>query len=108
MADKHKNGSHMRIRTKLMVYFSILLSIPILILGIYTYLQSKANMERQSQITIENNLSGIVMEMDARAAREATYIKYLAYNLNFRKLLEETPVNRVEMAMELNNSVEPI
>ena len=65
MADKHKNGSHMRIRTKLMVYFSILLSIPILILGIYTYLQSKANMERQSQITIENNLSGIVMEMDA-------------------------------------------
>lgn len=108
MADKHKNSSHMRIRTKLMVYFSILLSIPILILGIYTYLQSKANMERQSQITIENNLSGIVMEMDARAAREATYIKYLAYNLNFRKLLEETPVNRVEMAMELNNSVEPI
>lgn len=108
MADKRKHGSHMRIRTKLMIYFSILLSIPILILGIYTYLQSKANMERQSQITIENNLSGIVMEMDARAAREATYIKYLAYNLNFRKLLEETPVNRVEMAMELNNSVEPI
>ena len=46
--------------------------------------------------------------MEARAAREATYIKYLAYNLNFRKLLEASPVDRVEMAMELNNSVEPI
>lgn len=108
MADKKKRGSHLRIRTKLVIYFSVLLAIPILILGFYTYHQSKENFEKQSIITIENNLSGILNEMEARAAREATYIKYLAYNLNFRKLLEERPVDRVEMAMELNNSVEPI
>ena len=108
MADKKKRGSHLRIRTKLVIYFSILLAIPILILGFYTYHQSKENFEKQSIITIENNLSGILNEMEARSAREATYIKYLAYNLNFRKLLEERPVDRIEMAMELNNSVEPI
>lgn len=108
MADKKKRGSHLRIRTKLVIYFSVLLAIPILILGFYTYHQSKENFEKQSIITIENNLSGILNEMEARAAREATYIKYLAYNLNFRKLLEEKPVDRVEMAMELNDSVEPI
>lgn len=108
MADKLKRGSHLRIRTKLVIYFSVLLAIPILILGFYTYHQSKKNLEQQSIVTIENNLSGIVGEMEARATREATYIKYLAYNLNFRKLLEESPVDRVELAMELNNSVEPI
>lgn len=108
MADKGKRGSHLRIRTKLIIYFSILLAIPILILGFYTYRQSKENFEQQSIITIENNLSGIINEMEARSAREATYIKYLAYNLNFRKLLEEKTVDRVAMAMELNNSVEPI
>lgn len=108
MGNRQKRGSHLRIRTKLIIYFSILLSIPILILGIYSYHQSKENLERQSIVTIENNLSGIVSEMDARATREATYIKYLAYNLNFRKRLEETSVNRGELAMELNNSVEPI
>lgn len=108
MGNNRKRHAAMRLRTKLMIYFSVLLSIPILILGIYTYHQSKVNLERQSEIIIENNLSGIVTEMDARAAREATYIKYLAYNLNFRKLLEVQPVNRVDLAMELNNSVEPI
>ena len=108
MAEKKKHGASLRIRTKLVVYFSILLAIPILILGFYTYHQSRENLEQQSIITIENNLSGIVGEVEARATREATYIKYLAYNLNFRKLLEENPVDRTRLAMELNSSVEPI
>ena len=72
MADKKKRGSHLRIRTKLVIYFSVLLAIPILILGFYTYHQSKENFEKQSIITIENNLSGILNEMEARSAREAT------------------------------------
>lgn len=108
MESKKQHGSHIRIRTKLILYFSTLLAIPILILGLYTYHQSRKNLENQSVITIENNLSGLVTEMDARASREAAYIKYLAYNLKFRKLLEAEPVDRVELAMELNNSVEPI
>lgn len=105
---KRKRTAHLKIRTKLIVCFSILLSIPILILGLYAYQQSKQNLEQQSIVTIENNLDSIVSEMDARAAREATYIKYLAYNLNFRKLLEQNPVDRVQLALELNQSVEPV
>lgn len=108
MENKKQHRAHIRIRTKLILYFSTLLAIPILILGFYTYHQSRINLENQSMITIENNLSGLVTEMDARASREAAYVKYLAYNLKFRKLLETEPVDRVELAMELNNSVEPI
>lgn len=96
------------IRGKLMGSFTVLLAIPILILGTYTYHQSKRNLEEQSVEVVENNLSGLVSELDARCAREDTYIKYLAYNLKFRRLLEQTPVDRVALALELNNSVEPI
>lgn len=96
------------IRGKLIGSFAILLAIPILILGVYTYRQSRNNLEEQSVKVVENNLSALVSELDARCAREDTYIKYLAYNLKFRRLLEETPVDRVRMALELNNSVEPI
>lgn len=103
-----KRVAHLKIKTKLIIYFAVLLSIPILILGVYTYHQSKENLEKQSMVTIENNLDSIISEMDARAAREATYIKYLAYNLNFRKLLEQNPVDRVQLALELNQSVEPV
>ena len=40
------------------------MAIPILILGFYTYHQSKENFEKQSIITIENNLSGILNGID--------------------------------------------
>lgn len=106
--SKGRGGSHMKIRSKLVLYFVVLLAIPILILGIYTYRQSWNSIKRQSILTIENNLNSLIREMDSRCDREATYIKYLAYNLNFRRILEEKSVNRGELAMELNRSVEPI
>ncbi len=105
--SKQKSGSHMKIRTKLVIYFSVLLSIPILILGLYSYDQSRENLEQQSTITIENNLNSIVSEMDALANWENNYLKYLAYNVNFRTILTPKEVDKVNLAMELNRTVEP-
>lgn len=101
-------GIHLKIRGQIILYFSILLSIPIIILGLFSYQQAREHSERQSILAMENNLSNLITEMNNRSERETAYIKYLAYNLNFRKILEENPVNRVKLAMELNNSVEPI
>lgn len=101
-------GMHLRIRGQIILYFATLLSIPILILGIFSYQQAREHLENQSIIAMENNLSNLITEMNNRSERETAYIKYLAYNLNFRKILEEDPVDRVKLAMELNNSVEPI
>lgn len=105
---KRKTGRKLKIRGRITLYFVVLLTIPILILGIYSYRESKANLEQQSILALENNLSNLTAEINARCEREATYIKYQAYNLRFRKILELTPVDRIRLAFELNNSVEPI
>ena len=107
MANKKKSGSHMKIHTKLVIYFSVLLAIPILILGGYSYIQARENLERQSEITIENNLNGIVSEVDALSSWENTYLKYLAYNQNFRTMLSQKDLDRGQIAMEMNRTVEP-
>ena len=45
------------IRSKLLISFSILVMVPILVLGIYSYQQSKENTERQIRSTMESNLT---------------------------------------------------
>lgn len=110
MAKRCKGNffSNISIQGKLVISFATLLSIPLLILGIYSYHASRQNLERQSIETMENNLNGVVTELEARFSREESYVKYLSYNLNFRKELEQTPVDRIDLALELNNTVEPI
>lgn len=96
------------IKKKLIISFSILVLIPIILLGGYAYTQSKENMEEQIMNTMQNNVNRLLMEMESRFQRETDFTKYLAYNLNFRKTIEYNPYNHVILAQVLNNSVEPI
>lgn len=96
------------IRTKLIISFAVLVSIPIFILGFYSYHVSRKNLMEQTQKTMDNNLERLLMEMDSRFDRETDFTKFLAYNLSFRETLEKNPFDNVEIAQTLNKTVEPI
>lgn len=96
------------IRRKLYISFCVLACTPILVLGIFTFRQSRVNLENQTRITMRNNLSQLANKTDFMFQQESTIIKYLAYNLDFRETLEHQPIDRVELALQLNESVEPI
>ena len=78
------------IRSKLLISFSILVMVPILVLGIYSYQQSKENTERQIRSTMESNLTRLTSELDTRFQREGSTVRFLAYNLTFRNALENS------------------
>ena len=96
------------IRTKLIISFVVLVSIPVFILGVYSFHVSNRNLLEQTEKTMDNNLGRLVMEMDARFGRETDFTKFLAYNLTFRETLEKNPFDNVEIAQVLNKTVEPI
>lgn len=96
------------IRTKLIISFVTLVSIPTFILGVYSFRVSNRNLLEQTEETMDNNLERLIMEMDARFGRETDFTKFLAYNLSFRETLEENPFDNVEIAQMLNKTVEPI
>lgn len=96
------------IRKKLIISFSVLVFIPIVVLGLYSFSKSRQNLEKQIISTVENNLVRLISEMDTRFQREVDYTKYLAYNLDFRRTLEESAKDPVVIAQTLNQSVEPI
>lgn len=96
------------IRKKLIISYMVLVSIPILILGYYSFSTANQNLVRQTEETMENNLSLIVTDMEARFQRENDFTKYLAYNLEFRETLEDNAFNSSAIAQSLNKTVEPV
>ncbi|MGG5461150.1 sensor histidine kinase [Clostridium sp. B9] len=96
------------IRKKLIISFSILVSIPIILLGIYAFSESRQNLMAQTEKTMVNNMKSITNELDSRFKKEESYAKYLAYNLNFRRVIENKSSDNISIAQTLNETVEPI
>lgn len=91
----------------MVISYLILVLLPILILGLYSYHISKRSLLEQTRSTMEGNMSSIVHGMESNIQRENDNIKYLSYNVNFREKLEAGTENASALAQELNNSVEP-
>ena len=96
------------IRKKLVISYMILVLIPIIILGYYSFRISNGNLVEQTEKTMDNNLERVVSEMNSKIGRENDFMKYLAYNLEFRETLEDYAFNSSEIAQSLNKTVEPV
>lgn len=96
------------IRKKLVISYMILVLIPILILGSYSFCLANNNLMHQTEKTMENNLERMVSEMNSMFGRENDFTKYLAYNLEFRETLEMNAFDNSAIAQNLNKTVEPV
>lgn len=95
------------IRKKLVISYLVLVLLPILVLGMYSYRISRQALIEQTKNTMESNVSSIAYSLDNNIQRENDNIRYLSYNANFRKRLESGIENASALAQELNRTVEP-
>lgn len=95
------------IRSKLIYSYALLVSIPLLVLGIYSYRISKENLLVQTKDTIRSNVSIMASGLNHNIKRENDNIRYLSYNTGFREKLQGAGKDMNALAKELNNSVEP-
>lgn len=86
----------------------ILVLIPILILGCYSFSIANENLMIQTRETMSSNLERVVSEMNSKFDRENDFTKYLAYNLEFRETLEDNAYDSSAIAQSLNKTVEPV
>ena len=63
------------IRKKLIISYMILVLIPIIILGCYSFTIANNNLLRQTKETMHNNLERIVSEMNSKFERENDFTK---------------------------------
>lgn len=96
------------IRKKLIISYSVLVLIPLLILGINSFSIANKNLVNQTKEAMGSNLSRLVSEVDSSFQRETDFTKYLAYNLEFRETLESNAYDNSAIAQSLNKTVEPV
>lgn len=95
------------IRNKLIYSYALLVAIPLLVLGIYSYRISRQNLLMQTRDTIQNNVSIIASSLNNNMKRENDNVRYLSYNTGFREKLQGAGRDMSALVKELNNSVEP-
>lgn len=96
------------LRKKLIISYMVLVLIPIMILGCYSFYTARENLLDQTRKTMSSNLVSVVSEMESKFDRENDFTKYLAYNLEFRESLEDNAYNNSAIAQSLNKTVEPV
>ena len=72
------------IRIKLVISYLVLVLLPILGLGLYSYHISTENLLEQTRQSVKENVSLISYSLNNNIQRENDNIKYLSYNVRFR------------------------
>lgn len=96
------------IRRKLVISYLVLVLLPLVVLGSYSYRIARRNLLMQTKDAISSNVSSISYNLEGSVQREEDNLKYLSYNASFREKIESGSKNLTSLVQELNHSVEPV
>ncbi len=102
---KEKSAS---IKTQLQMAFLILIVIPIIILGIYSYLVAKKNLMEQTEVAMRGGADVIAYGIDNNAKREEDVVKLFSYEEDLRTRLLRASEDPYALTEELTNNIEPL
>ncbi len=108
MKQNKKFGYSSSIRRTLIRVFAILIVVPIVILGSYSYLVARNNLIQQTQIAMRGNVDVISHGIENNVKRENDVVKFFSYEDSFRKALGKVKSDPYTLTEELNDNIEPL
>lgn len=96
------------LRKKLLFSYLAVIIIPIAVLGAYSYRSAKADLESQLKLSAENAADQMASELNYRLERQEYPIKSIVFNPKVVQAVAGENKDVYELAIELNESVEPI
>ncbi len=94
-------------RTKMQISFIVVVLVPLIGLGIYTYISSRRYIITQTELTMTNNADTIAYGLENNIKRIEEVIDFLSYSSEFRKKLESTNKYPSDLSKELTENIEP-
>ncbi|SFD50366.1 two-component system, sensor histidine kinase YesM [Paenibacillus catalpae] len=98
----------MKLRHKLFFSYMAVILIPLTILGIYSYQQSKKLQLEQAHIVLQDNLRKIDDNLSYKLQRFNSAIELISYNPNFSQIFNKEYNSYYEMYMDLKETVDPL
>ncbi|WP_024866017.1 ATP-binding protein [Butyrivibrio sp. FCS014] len=96
------------IKARLITTFAILIIVPIIILGSYSYIVARGNLIQQTKIAMMGNSEVIAYGIENNVKRENDVVKFFSYEDALRRTLERVKVDPYSLTEELNNNIEPL
>lgn len=97
-----------KLRHKLFVSYLAVTLIPLTILGVYSYQQSKKVQLEQANIVLQDNLRKIDDSLSYKLQRFDSAIELISYNPNFSHIFNEEYESYYSMYMDLKEIVDPL
>ncbi|NOU84641.1 HAMP domain-containing protein [Paenibacillus sp. LMG 31460] len=99
--------NRLRFNQKLFLSYLIVIIIPILVLGVYAYNQSKQMLNYQAFQGIDKNVSTISESINNSIERYNHTIRSIVYNKTFQKIVANDYLDLVNLSGDLNNYLSP-
>ena len=96
------------LKNKLIISYGILALLPVLLLGSYSYHFFKKSFLEQARLSMNDAAVSMKISMENSVSRENDNLRYLTYNVDFRRNLENLKKNLNAFTKTLSEDVEPV
>ena len=105
--NKRKLNFH-SFKLQLRLTFIVLIVIPVIFLGVYSYFIAKKNLIEQTKVAMRGSANVIAYGIENNAKRENDVIKFFSYEESFRSRLEYVKEDPFSLTEELTENIEPL
>ncbi|MGO4692939.1 hypothetical protein AB4Z50_01540 [Paenibacillus sp. 2TAB26] len=99
--------NRLRFNQKLFLSYLIVIIIPIMVLGIYAYNQSKDMLKLQALQGIDKNVNTVTQSIDNSVERYNHAIRSIVFTKMFQKIVANDYIDLVNLSRDLNDFLDP-
>lgn len=108
MTENKRKFNFRSFKSQLQTTFIVLIVIPIIFLGVYSYFIAKKNLIEQTKVAMRGSANVIAYGIENNAKRENDVIKFFSYEENFRSKLQYVKEDPFSLTEELTENIEPL
>ncbi len=99
---------HMKMKHKLFISYLAVILVPLSILGVYSYQQSKKVQIQQANFVLQDSLKKMEDNLSYKLQRFNSAIELISFNPNFSHIFNEEYKSYYEMYVDLKDVVDPL
>jgi len=97
----------MKLKNKLVASYLVVIIIPILVLGVYSYRMAEFHLKQQLMMGMENTVKQISLNLEQNFEKQSNFIDFMAFNPIIKKIMGYELGDIFSYTEELNENIEP-
>lgn len=96
-----------KLKHKLLASYLVVIIIPILVLGVYSYLMAESYLKQQLMLGMKNTVEQISLNLEQTFEKQSNFIDFMVFNPIIKKIMGYELGDIISYTKELNENIEP-